>query len=192
MYLLLTFLVAVSLPPLIILIQSAFNLMRLMFVSETFYTFDDEVKPKEKVKEKEKLNYADKYKRQLVERQEQEQEQEIDEEKEKEQEQEKEQPKVNNTRLVMDFTPQGNVLMSYNTDKESFEYFSDRTIPYAFLLTVARKYVLCFDCLSLLPEGNIRFTHMGKLMNAELLQYQQYQQKTSKVSYSDYKLKSVL
>lgn len=43
---------------------------------------------------------------------------------------------------VIEHTPLGNVLMFYNHDKLAFEYYSDLTIPYRYLETVARKYVL--------------------------------------------------
>ena len=53
--------------------------------------------------------------------------------------------KIKNS-YVMDKTPLGNVLMKYNCDKESFEYYSDNSIPYRFLETVGRKFVKSFDC----------------------------------------------
>lgn len=47
---------------------------------------------------------------------------------------------------VMEMTPLGNVVMSYNIKKESFEFYSDSTIPYRYLEPVCRKYVLTFQC----------------------------------------------
>jgi len=47
---------------------------------------------------------------------------------------------------VMEYTPLGNVLMFYNNKKGSFEYYSDNTIPYRYLETVARKYVKIHNC----------------------------------------------
>ena len=46
---------------------------------------------------------------------------------------------------VIEHTPLGNVLMFYNHDKLAFEYYSDLTIPYRYLETVARKYVLTYN-----------------------------------------------
>ena len=46
----------------------------------------------------------------------------------------------------MEYTPLGNVLMFYNNKKGSFEYYSDNTIPYRYLETVARKYVKIHNC----------------------------------------------
>jgi hypothetical protein len=47
---------------------------------------------------------------------------------------------------VIEKTPLGNVLMKYNNDRTTFEYYSDNTIPYRYLETVARKYVKMFNC----------------------------------------------
>ena len=47
---------------------------------------------------------------------------------------------------VLEYTPLGNVYMRYNSEKETFEYFSDSTLPYRYLETVARKYVITFFC----------------------------------------------
>jgi hypothetical protein len=46
--------------------------------------------------------------------------------------------------FVIESTPLGSVLMFYNHNKLAFEYYSDLTIPYRFLETVARKYVLTY------------------------------------------------
>jgi hypothetical protein len=51
--------------------------------------------------------------------------------------------------FLIEKTPLGNVAMYFNPERECFEYYSDNTIPYRYLETVGRKYVLTFDCLSL-------------------------------------------
>jgi len=56
-----------------------------------------------------------------------------------------EQLKKFNKKYVIEHTPLGNVLMFYNHDKLAFEYYSDLTIPYRYLETVARKYVVTFN-----------------------------------------------
>jgi len=48
--------------------------------------------------------------------------------------------------FVMETTPLGNVIMYYNNDKNGFVYYSDSTMPYRFLETVARKYITTFQC----------------------------------------------
>lgn len=50
---------------------------------------------------------------------------------------------------VMEYTPLGNVAMCYNHEKGSFEYYSDKIIPYRYLEPVARKYVIFFQCKQL-------------------------------------------
>jgi hypothetical protein len=47
---------------------------------------------------------------------------------------------------VIEKTPQGNVLMLYDKERESFKYYSDSTIPYRYLEVVGRKYVKFFNC----------------------------------------------
>ena len=47
--------------------------------------------------------------------------------------------------IIMEKTPLGNVVMFYNHTRTSFEYYSDSTIPYRYLETVARKYVVTYQ-----------------------------------------------
>jgi hypothetical protein len=56
-----------------------------------------------------------------------------------------EQLKKFKTKYIIEHTPLGNVLMFYNHDKLAFEYYSDLTIPYRYLDTVSRKYVLTYN-----------------------------------------------
>ena len=48
--------------------------------------------------------------------------------------------------IILEKTPVGNVLMFYNHEKESFSYYSDFNLPYRYLETIARKYIITFDC----------------------------------------------
>ena len=50
---------------------------------------------------------------------------------------------------ILESTPLGNVVMRYNFNIEAFEFFSDNTIPYRYLETVSRKYVLTHKCVYL-------------------------------------------
>jgi len=54
---------------------------------------------------------------------------------------------INN--YILEFTPLGNVYMRYNNLKKSFEYFSNNTIPYRYLESLGRKYVMTFRCKAL-------------------------------------------
>jgi hypothetical protein len=47
---------------------------------------------------------------------------------------------------VLECTPLGNIYMRYNNNKNSFEYFSNNTIPYRYLEPVGRKYVMTYWC----------------------------------------------
>lgn len=51
--------------------------------------------------------------------------------------------------FVMEHTPIGNVIMYYNSTKEAFEYYSDNVVPYRYLDTVCRKYVIMNLCAPL-------------------------------------------
>jgi len=51
--------------------------------------------------------------------------------------------------IVMETTPLGNVIMFYDNNREGFTYYADNTIPYRFLETVARKYVVLHNCKNL-------------------------------------------
>ena len=50
--------------------------------------------------------------------------------------------------IVLEHTPLGCVIMRYSNARKTFEYYSNHTIPYRFLETVARKYVITFFCKS--------------------------------------------
>ena len=48
--------------------------------------------------------------------------------------------------LVVDETPQGLVILTYDPKQNEFNYWSDRNIQYRFLEALARKYVQSFRC----------------------------------------------
>jgi len=51
---------------------------------------------------------------------------------------------------IMDNTPCGNIVMKYDREQEVFTYYSDKKdVPYKYLETVARKFVINNDCLEL-------------------------------------------
>ena len=55
--------------------------------------------------------------------------------------------------IVMEYTPVGNVIMSYNNTKGSFEYYSDSIVPYRYLNVVGRKYACVYNCAGLMTRG---------------------------------------
>lgn len=52
------------------------------------------------------------------------------------------------TRMILEYTPRGNVLMFYDAYKMGFSFYSDeKTISYDILNTVAMKYVTMYRCV---------------------------------------------
>jgi hypothetical protein len=51
--------------------------------------------------------------------------------------------------VLIENTPFGNVIMYYDSVKDTFVYYSDKTLSYPIVNTVGRKYVLTFGCESL-------------------------------------------
>jgi len=70
---------------------------------------------------------------------------------------------------IIEQTPLGNVAMCFNIDKDSFVYYSDSTIPYRFLETIARKYVIVHNCKQIFIN-----------MDQELEKYQKRKENESK------------
>jgi len=75
---------------------------------------------------------------------------------------------------ILEKTPLGNVAMCYNNKKGSFEYYSDNSIPYRFLETVARKYVITFHCKKLYIDMT------EEINNAKLKQKQEKKEQKDK------------
>jgi len=48
--------------------------------------------------------------------------------------------------FIFEKTPVGNVIMFYNNKRKTFDYYSDNTIPYRYLETISRKYVITYFC----------------------------------------------
>jgi hypothetical protein len=48
--------------------------------------------------------------------------------------------------FIMEHTPLGNVLLTFNKERTTFSYYSDNSIPYRFLEVAARKFVKTFHC----------------------------------------------
>ena len=55
--------------------------------------------------------------------------------------------KLNN--IIVENTPDGYVAMRYNDEEKGFEYWSNKTIAYKYLETVARKYANTFHCTNI-------------------------------------------
>lgn len=60
---------------------------------------------------------------------------------------------VSKNTVLMENTPEGNVMMRYNLDREGFEYWCDnKNIKYDYLETVARKFVITNFCIELYKD----------------------------------------
>jgi hypothetical protein len=63
------------------------------------------------------------------------------------------------TRILLEYTPRGSVIMYYDAFKEGFAYYSDQYMTYDVLCAVASKYVLIYKCrdffldMSITPKG---------------------------------------
>lgn len=104
------------------------------------------------------------------------------------------------TNILLENTPVGNIIMFYNFEKEAFEYYSDKIIPYRFLNAAGRKYVVQFRCkcvftekitakknqkgiIKYIKESN-KYVCLGKLSNFSFLQKVN---KKNKLSFKEYK-----
>ena len=59
------------------------------------------------------------------------------------------------TRILVENTPQGSVIMFYNAYKQGFSYYSDSNITYPYLNAVAMKYVSQFYCRDFFIDDSI-------------------------------------
>jgi len=60
------------------------------------------------------------------------------------------------TRILIENTPRGNIMMYYNSFKRGFAYYSDQQgIPYIILNTMAMKYVRLFRCRDLFTDDQV-------------------------------------
>jgi len=70
-------------------------------------------------------------------------------------------------KFIIEYTPLGNVLMVYNHNNGSFDYYSDVLIPYRYLEVVARKYVITFDCRPVYINMTEELQNMNETSNEE-------------------------
>lgn len=61
--------------------------------------------------------------------------------------------------IIMERTPLGNVIMFYDNNREGFTYYTDNNIPYRFLETVARKYVIMHNCRGIFVDMDEELTN---------------------------------
>ena len=72
------------------------------------------------------------------------------------------------TCFLFETTPLGNLIMLYNSKRETFEYYSDCSIPYRYLETACRKYVITYKCRPLyIDMGTELKEYEKKLLDKE-------------------------
>ena len=64
-------------------------------------------------------------------------------------------------RILMEYTPRGNIVMYYDAYKRGFAYYSDTHISYPLLNSVAMKYVCVYHCLDFFIDENVH-EHVSK------------------------------
>ena len=83
---------------------------------------------------------------------------------------------VNKT--ITETTPKGEVLLYYDANLQSFVYFSDtKDIPYRYLETVARKYVIGFKCKKLYVDIREELTEGKERVKAQRLKDKESKEK---------------
>jgi hypothetical protein len=82
--------------------------------------------------------------------------------------------------FVMEHTPIGNVVMYYNHTKEAFEYYSDNVVPYRYLDTVCRKYVIANLCVPLYVDINEELKEFQKKVEERKCEERKCEEPTTK------------
>ena len=67
------------------------------------------------------------------------------------------------TKILMEFTPFGNVVMYYDVFRNGFAYYSDINLSYNIINAVAMKYVLTFSCRDFFMDERILPEEYNKL-----------------------------
>jgi hypothetical protein len=116
--------------------------------------------------------YWDKYERMLnKEKIEEEEKKEL--EGEKKEEGKKEEIEISKNNILFETTPNGNILMFYDSKRASFIYYADTAIPYRYLESVARKYVTTYHCLHLYIDMKKEIAEAEKKINDKKLEEKQ-------------------
>jgi hypothetical protein len=91
--------------------------------------------------------------------------------------------------FIFEKTPLGNVIMYWNNIRESFEYYSDNTIPYRFLETVARKYVKTFNCRQIYVDMEFELNEFERKQKEEELRIKLLEEESKIINQNSVELK---
>jgi hypothetical protein len=116
--------------------------------------------------------------------------------------------------ILIETTPNGNVVMFYDYKNNSFAYYSDKVMPYRFLDTVGRKYAIQYRCKNIyitdkmkkeepirksklkidVKEVSNRYMYLGKIVNFSFLKKVKkgVTNKKLNMSFKDFKNRSLL
>jgi hypothetical protein len=142
---------------------------------------------------KDYVNYIHNKKQDVLKRLEELKDETVLDKKRKECELEAEKQKIHNrlsnyiNNYVLEPTPLGNVYMRYNVEKESFEYFSNNTVPYRYLEPIGRKYVMTYWCKPIFVDLEVEL----KLSEEKLKQTEEKEQKEKVIVNPDNNKKSI-
>lgn len=81
---------------------------------------------------------------------------------------------------ILEHTPLGNIFMRYNNDKKSFEYFSNNTIPYRYLESVGRRYVMTYWCKPIFIDINEELKRVEEKYDEENVKQENVKQENVK------------
>jgi hypothetical protein len=74
--------------------------------------------------------------------------------------------------FVLETTPKGQVIMRYNDNTSTFEYYTDSgTLPHKYLETVCRRYVIVFQCPHLYTDMTSECEKMYKFQQTQQHKY---------------------
>ena len=151
-----------------------------VYVKDYYYRFFDnrfeyeqnnkieDIKKNEQIEDKKEVKvikyedkYWDKYERMLNKEIEDKTEEKLEEEE------------ISKNNILFETTPNGNVLMFYDSKRTSFIYYADTAIPYRYLESVARKYVTTYHCLHLYIDMKKEIAEAEKKINDKKLEENQ-------------------
>jgi len=78
--------------------------------------------------------------------------------------------------ILMENTPQGNLVMFYDNSRESFIFYSDNTIPYRYLETAGRKYVIMNNCKRIFVDMAQEIDNVKQKLDQQKLDQQKLDQ----------------
>jgi hypothetical protein len=78
--------------------------------------------------------------------------------------------------VLMENTPDGNVIMRYSNDEEGFEYWADQQINFDILKSAARKYCKLFCCVNLYIDGHKEYLKQKDNFDKKLKEEQERQE----------------